>query len=55
MSAPIKEGDVIGEATYSLDNKVLKKVNIVARETIKKINLINMTTSLYKDWFNLLR
>ena len=55
ISAPIEKGSVIGEATYSIDNKVLKKVNIVASESIKKINLINMTTSLYKDWFNLLR
>ncbi len=55
ISAPIEKGEVLGEATYTLDNKVIKKVNIIANETVKKINLINMTTNLYENWFNLLR
>ncbi len=55
LEAPIEKGAVIGEATYSVDNKVLKKVNIVASDTVKKLNLVNMTTNLYNSWFNLLR
>ncbi len=55
IEAPIEKGSVIGEITYSVDNEVIKKVNIVASDTIKKINLINMTTNLYNCWFNLMR
>ena len=43
INAPINQGDVIGTATYSLDDQV------------KKLNLINMTTNLYDTWFNLVR
>ncbi len=55
VDAPINEGDIIGEVTYTLDNNVIKKINIVADRTVGKLNLINMTTSLYSNWFNLLR
>ena len=55
IMAPINEGDIIGTATYSVDDEVIKSINIVASETVKKLNLINMTTNLYERWFNLLR
>lgn len=55
IQAPIEKGAVIGEATYSLDNKVIKKVNIIASDTVNKLTLVNMTTTLYNTWFNLLR
>ncbi len=55
INAPINEGDIIGTVTYSIDNEVVKTINVIASETIKKLNLINMTTNLYNCWFNLLR
>lgn len=55
LQAPIEKGAIIGEATYSLDNKVIKKVNIIASDTVSKLTLVNMTTTLYNTWFNLLR
>lgn len=55
IEAPIEKGAVIGEITYSLDNKVIKKVNIIASDSVSKLNLVNMTTSLYDKWFKLLR
>ena len=55
IEAPIEKGSVIGTVTYSVDNKVIKSVNIVASDTVKKINLINMGGTLYDSWFNLLR
>lgn len=55
IEAPIEKGAVIGEVTYSLDDKVIKKVNVIASDTVKKLNLINMTTNVYNNWFNLLR
>ena len=36
-------------------NKVIKKVNIIASDTVSKLTLVNMTTTLYNTWFNLLR
>ena len=53
--APIEKGAVLGEVTYSLDGEVIKKINIVASDSVKKLNLFNMTTNLYYNWFNLLR
>lgn len=55
IEAPIEKGNIIGTVTYSVDNKVIKSVNIVASDTVKKINLINMGSTLYDSWFNLLR
>lgn len=55
IDAPIEKGEVIGEVSYSVDGEVIKKVNIVASESVKKFNIVNMTTNLYCEWFNLLR
>lgn len=55
IEAPIEEGAIIGEITFTLDNNVISKVNLVASDTVKKLNLVNMTTELYYIWFNLLR
>lgn len=55
IEAPIEKGEVIGEVTYSLDDKVIKKVNVIASDTVKRLNLINMTTNVYNNWLNLLR
>ena len=55
ISAPISKGQKLGEITYSIDNKEISKVNIIAKEEVKKINILNMTTNILKKWFNLLR
>ena len=55
IEAPIEKGSVIGEITYSLDDKIIKKVNLVASETVSKLTLVNLTTTLYDTWFKLLR
>ena len=55
LEAPIEKGAVVGEVSYSVDGRIIKKINIVASESVKKFNIINMTTNLYYEWFNLLR
>lgn len=55
LEAPINKGDVIGTVTYSLDNQVIKTINIVAEDSIRKINLINMTLNVYENWFKMMR
>jgi len=55
VEAPIEQGAIIGQVTYSVGDKVVKTVNVIANETVEKINLINMTTNLYNNWFRLMR
>lgn len=55
VEAPIEKGKVIGQVTYSVGDNVVKTVNVVANESVEKINLINMTTNLYNNWFRLMR
>lgn len=55
LEAPIEKGEVIGSVNFTLDGEVIKSVNVVAKDSIKKINLINMTMNIYKNWFNMLR
>lgn len=55
LEAPIEEGQIIGEVTYLVDNQVIKKVNIIASDTVKKLDFMNMTLNLWDSWFNLLR
>lgn len=53
--APISKGQKIGDVTYTLNGETIKKVNIVAEKDIKKLNLINISNKLYKNWFCLFR
>ncbi len=55
LEAPIEKGEVIGNVTYTMDNEEIKSINIIAENEVKKINLLNMTAAIYKDWFNMLR
>lgn len=55
LEAPINKGDVIGTVTYTLDNQVIKTINIVAENSVKKINLINMTLNVCENWFKMMR
>lgn len=55
LFAPINKGQRIGEITYYIGDTVLNSINIISNETVKKINVINMITYLFQNWFNLLR
>ena len=55
LEAPIEKGQTIGSVTYSLDNNTIKTINIVAKDEVKKLNLINMTMNIYGNWFNMMR
>lgn len=39
LQAPVKKGDIVGEAQYLLDGKVVGKTNIVAAKSVKKAGL----------------
>lgn len=55
LEAPISKGQKIGTATYTLNDKVVATVDILANDDIKKIGLFNVANSLYSKWFNLIR
>ncbi|MDO5556321.1 MAG: D-alanyl-D-alanine carboxypeptidase family protein [Clostridia bacterium] len=55
VSAPISKGQKLGEVTYSIDDKIISKVNIVAKEEVKKLNFVNMSARIIESWFTLLR
>ena len=55
ISAPINKGDVLGNITYTCPDGSKLQANIVAENSVDKINLWNMTTYLYNLWFNLFR
>ena len=55
ISAPITKGQKLGEVTYSINEETIAKVNIIAKEDVKKLNLINMCTRTIENWFTLLR
>lgn len=55
ICAPIKNGDVIGKITFSSNGNQLLEVNLVSDNDIEKNTLWNLTVSLYKKWFNVLR
>lgn len=55
LEAPIEKGEAIGTVTFSLDGEVIKSVDIVAENEVKKLNLLNMTGNVLGTWFNILR
>ena len=50
-----KKGDVIGKIIFSSNGNQLLEVNLVSDNDIEKNTLWNLTISLYKKWFNVLR
>lgn len=55
ISAPVTKGQKLGEISYSIDGKVVSTVNIIAKEDVKKLNLVNMSSRVIESWFKLLR
>ncbi len=53
--APIAEGEVVGTITYSIEDKKILEANLIAKEEVKKIDMITMTCKVCEKWFNLLR
>ena len=53
--APVKKGQKIGEITYTSNDQTLGTVNLVASEDVEKYGFTSMLSSVYKNWFSLLR
>lgn len=55
ISAPIYKGQTIGKITYTLNGNVISESNLIAGNTVDKMNLFSMDKFIIKNWFNLLR
>lgn len=55
IQAPITQGQLLGSIKYSLDGVELRSVNLVAEQSVKKINLLNITQNILYCWFSFLR
>lgn len=48
LEAPIEKRETIGTVSYTLDGEVIKNINIVAENDVKKLNLFNMMANIYR-------
>lgn len=55
LSAPIEKGQKLGEVSFTLNNKELAKINIIAKNNVDKIGTWNMITVVLSHWFTLCR
>lgn len=55
IQAPISKGEQLGTVTYSLNGEILKTVNVVAENDVKKIEIFSMFEYIFEKWSSLLR
>lgn len=55
ISAPIKQGDILGKIEFKAGDEVILEKNLVAAKDIEKSTMWNITTNLYLKWFNMCR
>ena len=55
MSAPILEGQKLGEITYSINGETLDTVNLIASKKINRLTLLNISKLLLLKWFSMFR
>ena len=55
ISAPIKEGDILGTIQYKSGEEIILERNLLAETEVAKTTLWNITTNLYEKWFNMCR
>lgn len=55
ISAPILEGQKLGEIKFSMNGSVVSSVNLVANKQVDKLSFSNITGLLFTSWFNLCR
>lgn len=53
--APMNMGDIIGTIQFKAGEEIILERNLVAQENVEKTTLWNITTKLYKKWFNMCR
>ena len=55
ISAPITKGQKVGELTFSLDDEIIAKVDLVSNKDVDKYSLGTMIKKVFESWFTILR
>lgn len=55
ITAPIKQGDVLGTIQFKAGDEVILEQNLIAEKDVAKSTMWNITTNLYLKWFNMCR
>lgn len=55
ISAPIKQGDILGKIEFKAGDEVILEKSLVAEIDVEKSTMWNITTNLYLKWFNMCR
>ena len=55
LTAPIYEGQKVGEVVYSLNGEEVGKSNIVAETTVEKKTFFSIASYIYRSWLTMLR
>lgn len=55
IEAPVNKGDKVGEVVFTLNDETLGTVNLIANDSVKKLNFGNMLAHVVESWFTLLR
>ena len=55
ISAPIEKGEQLGTVNYSINGEIISSVNLIANNSVDKINLFTMTKEIVYRWIDLLR
>ena len=55
ISAPILQGDKVGELSCLVDGKKVETVNIIAQESVLKDTIGSLLKKIYKNWFYICR
>lgn len=55
ICAPIQAGQKLGEVTFSLDGSILATADLVAKDSVDKLNLFTMSKRVIYSWIDLLR
>ena len=52
ITAPINEGDKLGEISYSLNGETIATIDIVAKNSVAKIDLPHMLQYVFNSWIS---
>lgn len=55
ISAPVEKGEILGKVDFYLNEEFVSSTNLVAEQSIKKMNSLNMFEYISNLWSNLLR
>ena len=55
LTAPILEGQKVGEVIYKINGEEIGRTNIIAEKTIEKKTFFSISAFVYENWFSMLR